>query len=127
MFLDILLDVSCKGTPVSILLSCHRFEASALTLRSLRREVLCLLSAGSKIMSDPDALLAQALDPPETNRVSQAMEYLKQVIRVYDGCCCCGCRMGDVFVMCLAVRDPVTCAGKDEYLMAWLNATATPP
>lgn len=61
------------------LFCCCRFEVSALTLRSLRREVLCLLSASSKSMADPDVLLAQALDPPEIGRVKEAMDYLQTV------------------------------------------------
>lgn len=57
----------------------RRYEASALTLRSLRREVLCLLSSSSKVMADPCALLGQALDPPDEKVVEDALEYLQQV------------------------------------------------
>jgi len=57
----------------------NRYEASALTLRSLRREVLCLLSASSKVMADPQALLGQALDPPHQEVVAAALDYLQQV------------------------------------------------
>lgn len=63
----------------SICLLHHRYEASALTLRSLRREVLCLLSSSSKVMADPTQLLSQALDPPDTQLVDDALDYLQQV------------------------------------------------
>jgi hypothetical protein len=56
-----------------------RFECSALTRRSLRREVLCLLSAASRAMADPAALLAQALDAPEAAVVAAALQYLQEV------------------------------------------------
>jgi hypothetical protein len=56
-----------------------RYEASALTLRSLRRELLCLLSSSSKVMADPVHLLAQALDPPEPAVVQDALEYLQEI------------------------------------------------
>lgn len=57
----------------------YRFESPALTLRSLRREVLCLLSASSRSMADPIALLAQALDPPDADVVADALQYLQEV------------------------------------------------
>lgn len=60
-------------------IACCRYEASALTLRSLRREVLCLLSASSKVLSDPQHLLGQALDAPEPDVVEAAVDYLQQV------------------------------------------------
>jgi hypothetical protein len=62
-----------------------RYEASALTLRSLRREVLCLLSSSSKVMADPCALLGQALDPPQDEVLQDALHYLQQVRQGHVG------------------------------------------
>lgn len=72
----------CLSVFVSLSSCCCpvRYEASALTLRSLRRESLCLLSASSKVMCEPVSLLAQALDPPDQDVVAAALDYLQQVI-----------------------------------------------
>ncbi|WIA10278.1 hypothetical protein OEZ85_010473 [Tetradesmus obliquus] len=75
---------TCAGTcyrlmPRAAFLKLDRFDCSSLTLRSLRREVLSLLSAASRAMADPAALLAQALDAPQAAVVAAALEYLQQV------------------------------------------------
>jgi hypothetical protein len=47
--------------------------------------VLTLLSASSRAMADPAALLGQALDAPEPGVVAAALEYLQEVRRGQEG------------------------------------------
>lgn len=42
-----------------------RFEAPAVTLQPLRREVLCLLCSESALTNHPPRLLGRCMDPPD--------------------------------------------------------------
>ena len=55
------------------------FERPKLELASCRDEVLGLLSAAAKVMSDPVALLKKTLDPPSSETVEKAVLYLHDI------------------------------------------------
>mmetsp|Transcript_30569 Transcript_30569/g.69802 ORF Transcript_30569/g.69802 Transcript_30569/m.69802 type:complete len:1262 (+) Transcript_30569:283-4068(+) len=55
------------------------FERPKLELASCRDEILGLLSAANKVMSDPMALLKKTLDPPSSETVDKAVKYLQEI------------------------------------------------
>eukprot|EP00897_Mesotaenium_endlicherianum_P005314 jgi/Mesen1/4810/ME000243S03990 len=62
----------------------QKHDTPALQLQSLRREVLILAAADSKVISDAATLLARCMDPPEERTIFDALEYLTAIKAVSE-------------------------------------------
>jgi HrpA-like RNA helicase len=62
--------------PSSLYHGFPEFEVAALQLQLLRKEVLLLTCSSSKLLKDAGKLLASCLDPPKTDVVARAEEWL---------------------------------------------------